>query len=327
MLEDLDVIYNPHNFSLNEVEETYDAFEGEHDVYEDYEYAFEKDKDIEEDGLDNNILDFDFSEIRGRDFRKAFRTAKRKVRRPVPRKKRRRRRLDKFVEVKKQAEIFAKDRGDNEIEKVIVPENRQIIVEGISDFILDRSTGAKKIKEVGYYNGKRLQELVFTFNNASSLTDFELEIFNPSAPLDYLYSTSLNINDKIEVAGGSTAYTDVLFNLLANPTMIPSARFVITGPDVAAQSAQPMLFRNKNIQGELKVKPLNLNLKLDIMQESIDIVNFDIEEDLNRAFVPDGMDIISYKVLAGHTVTMAFFFKQVSLKKVFFKESRKRGVL
>lgn len=327
MLENLEYSYNPYHFSLNKEKETYDAFEGEHDVYEDYDYAFEKDREIEDDGLDDNILDFDFSEIRGGDFRRSFRQAKRQVRRPVPRKKRARKKLDKFVEVRKQAEVFAKRRGDKEIERVIVPENRKLIIEGVSDFILDRSSGAKKIKEIGYYNGKKLEQLVFTFNNTDSLTDFELDIFDPSTPLDYLYSTSLNINDKIKVAGGSTAYTDVLFNILANPTMIPSARFVISGPDVPLQSAQAMLFKNKNIQGDLKIKPLNLNLKLDIMQDSIDIVNFDIEEDLSRAFVPDGMDIIRYKVLAGHTVTMAFFFKQVSIKKVFFKESRKRGIL
>jgi hypothetical protein len=47
-----------------------------------------------------------------------------------------------------------------------------------------------------------------------------------------------------------------------------------------------------------------------------------MHESLNRPFIPDGMDVIKYTVLAGMTVTMAFFYKQVNLKKVFFQEAR-----
>ena len=53
-----------------------------------------------------------------------------------------------------------------------------------------------------------------------------------------------------------------------------------------------------------------------------DIVFFDIMDMLNRPFIPDGMDIIDYTVLPGMTVTMCFFYEQVSLKKVFYKEAK-----
>jgi hypothetical protein len=43
---------------------------------------------------------------------------------------------------------------------------------------------------------------------------------------------------------------------------------------------------------------------------------------LGRPFIPDGMDVIEYKILAGNSVTMCFFYKQVSLKKVFIEEAR-----
>jgi hypothetical protein len=40
------------------------------------------------------------------------------------------------------------------------------------------------------------------------------------------------------------------------------------------------------------------------------------------------MDIMKYKVLPQMTVTMALFFDQISLKKVFRKEARKdKGLL
>jgi hypothetical protein len=35
------------------------------------------------------------------------------------------------------------------------------------------------------------------------------------------------------------------------------------------------------------------------------------------------MSVINYNVLAGNTVTMAFFYEQKSIKKLFFEEARK----
>jgi hypothetical protein len=142
-------------------------------------------------------------------------------------------------------------------------------------------------------------------------------------PLDYLQSTSQNLNDKIQVAGGAVSYSDVLFNLLANPMLIVNARFVFSGPNMIGQQAIPLSVQNKRVDGVVKIDPLNLGLQVDNMQVFGDIVNFDIMKTLNRAFIPDGMDIMKYKVLANHTVTMCFFYKQVSLKRVFYDEARK----
>ena len=72
--------------------------------------------------------------------------------------------------------------------------------------------------------------MILTFNNNSAV-DFEVQVFNPSMPLDYMFSTGQNINDKVTVGGGVVSYTDVLFNMLANPTLIPNATFVFAGPN------------------------------------------------------------------------------------------------
>jgi hypothetical protein len=141
-------------------------------------------------------------------------------------------------------------------------------------------------------------------------------------PLDYLYSTSLNLNNKIQVAGGAVAYSDVLFNLLANPALFINAKFVIAGPQVQQQLSVPLQVINKSIEGVEKIDPLNVALQIDNMQVQNDMVVFDIMKNLNRPYIPDGMDVVSYKVLAGNTVTMSFWYKQVSLKKVFYKEAR-----
>lgn len=213
------------------------------------------------------------------------------------------------------------------ISKVVVPDDKKVIVQGVSDFIIDKKGTADSVKNIGYYKGKKLKELVFTFNNDSALP-FELELFNPSMPLDYLYSTSLNINDKIQVAGGEVSYTDVLFNMLANSIMIPNAKFVFSGATVSQQKVQPIKMINKSITGEQKIYPFNLDLQIDTMQVQSDLVFFDFFDTINRPYIPDGMDIMKYKVLPNMTVTMAFFFDQISLKKVFRKEARNdKGLL
>jgi hypothetical protein len=257
--------------------------------------------------FDKAVMDTDFSEIRGRKFGRVLKKARRKVK---P--------LSKEFGVKRDADIIG---GRKQLSNVIVPRNRKVIVEGVSDFMLSTDSKDDAVRNIGYYKGKKLKQLVLTFNNDSAI-DFELELFNPSMPLDYLYSTSLNINDKIQVAGGIVSYTDVLYNLLANPTMIPNAKFVYAGASLTAQKSQPLIFKNKNDEGKQKVHPLNLDIEVDRMQQQGDIIFFDIMEGINRPFIPDGMDVISYKVLAGMTVTMAFFYEQVSLKKVFYKEAR-----
>ena len=222
--------------------------------------------------------------------------------------------------VKRKATVIG--RNEKKLSKVIVPSDRKVIVEGVSKFILSQEQKDDTLKNIGYYKGEKLNELVLTFNNNSPL-DFNLELFNPSMPLDYLYSTSLNLNDKITVAGGAVSYSDVLFNLLANPAFIVNCKFVFAGPTVNQQIAIPLQVKNKAITGIEKIDPLQLSLQLDTMQFANDIIFFDIMQNLNRPFIPDGMDVIGYKVLPFMTVTMAFFYKQVSLKKVFYEEARK----
>ena len=64
------------------------------------------------------------------------------------------------------------------------------------------------------------------------------------------------------------------------------------------------------------------------MQVAKDIVFFDFFDTINRPYIPDGMDVIKYTVLPNMTVTMAFFYDQISLKKVFRKEARNdKGLL
>jgi hypothetical protein len=226
--------------------------------------------------------------------------------------------LSKEIGVKKGARLVG---GQKKISRVIVPRDKKVIVEGVSKFILSKDTKDDALKQIGYYKGKKLKELVLIFNNNSPL-DFNLELFNPSMPLDYLYNTSLNLNDKISVANSPISYSDVLFNLLANPTMIVNAVFTFAGPSVNSQISQSLQFTNKEITGTQLIHPINLNLQLDIMQVFGYVVNFEIMKTLERPFIPDGMDVIKYKVLAGMTVTMGFYYRQKSLKKFFYKEAR-----
>jgi len=203
--------------------------------------------------------------------------------------------------------------------RVIVPAN-SVIVEGVSDFILDQSQEADSIRNIGYWKGKKLEKLILVMNNDSAI-DFSFSLFNPSMPLDYLYSTSLNLNNKIEVAGG-VEYTDILFNLLANPMLIRQAQIVTTGARQVEQQAVALQFQDKCANGTVEVMPLNLALKVDTMQVFSNTVSFDLQQSLNRPYIPDGMHVINYKVLTGNTVTACFYYEQMSIAKLFFKEAR-----
>ena len=216
--------------------------------------------------------------------------------------------------------------GEN-IKKIIVPDSRKVTVEKVNKYILSKDPRISAQKRIGYYKGKKLEELVLIFNNPSAV-DFNLEIFNPSMPLDYIYSTTQNLNDMITVAGGNVSYSDVLFNLLANTTLIPNAKFVFAGNRLLEQLVQPIIVKNKAINGEQKVYPFNLDLSVDTMQVANDIVTFDFYDTINRPFIPDGMDVLQYKILAGMSVTMVFFYEQINLKKVFYNEAKfDRGLL
>jgi len=242
------------------------------------------------------------------------------VRKPLPVKRKLKALTKEFAAVKK-TNIISK--GEKGIGKVIIPRDRKVIIEGVNSFILSDTKETDQYKKIGYYKGKKLQQLVFIFNNNSPV-DFTLELFNPSMPLDYLYSTSQNLNDVIKVAGGEVSYTDVLFNILANPVFIPNATFTISGPLKTQQTAVPLQITNKFVNGVVKIDPLNLALQIDNMQVDGNDISFDFYDTMNRPYVPDGMEIISYKILAGNTVTIGFFYEQKSIKKLFFPEARKR---
>jgi hypothetical protein len=232
-----------------------------------------------------------------------------------------RRKVIQDLPVEKNATIRGRNR--KLISKVIVPRDREVIVEGISKFILSQDKRDEKIKQIGYKDGKKLKELILEINNDTDI-DFNLNLFDPSMPLDYLYATSQNLNNRVTVAGGNAQYSDICFNLLANPPIIHSAYFTFSGPSgqLTKQTALAMKFINKNMQGYKKIDPVNLSLKIDNMQTFNYVIAFDLNDSLNRPFIPDGMDVINYTIFAGMRVTMAYFYEQVQIKDVFYEEAR-----
>jgi hypothetical protein len=295
----------------------FSSFEGAEDWSGADEYveaydSFKEDSDTDDKLTIDELDDIDFSEFKGN-----FKSKLGKISNRISTAKKKR--------VKKK---FAK-KGKRKIkQRILIPSDRQVIIEGVDRFMLSNDVKDDAIKNIGFYKGEKLKELVLTFNNATG-QDLTMELFNPSMPLDYLYSTSLNLNDRVQVAGGGlVSYSDVLFNLLANPTLLVNAKMVFSGANLQNQINQPLFFKNKTIEGRQRVEPLQTQLYIDNMQVANDIVFFDIKEGLNRPYIPDGMDIIEYTILAGMTVTIAFFYKQHSLKKFFFKEARmSKGVL
>ena len=226
--------------------------------------------------------------------------------------------LTKEFGVKQQATIQG---GNKQISNIYVPADKKVIVEGVNKFILNRTPETDVIKNIGYYEGKKLKELILIFNNTTP-NPFTIELFNPSAPLDYLYSTGQNLNNQIQVAGGEVAYSDVLYNLLGNPTLVPNAKFTFNGPNMASQKNVPLIYKDKEIDGKQFIQPLNIDLQIDNMQVQNDVVFFDVNKILGRPFVPDGMDVVNYTVLPGMVVVMCWYYTQKSLKKVLYPEVR-----
>jgi len=208
----------------------------------------------------------------------------------------------------------------------IVPADKVVTLNGVTSFKITKPQPQYSPSKIGYYEGKKLNKIVLNINN-NGLVNFTTELFNPSAPLDYLYSTSQTLNDKIGVNGSSElSYTDVLFSLLANPTLIVNSTItssVLNGTNtVKNQLAQPMTFVNKKLNGNVAMHPSNIALNIDTMQPQNDIVYYDIVSSLGRPFIPDGMDIIQYTILAGMGVNIAFYYKQVQLKKLLLQEAK-----
>jgi hypothetical protein len=295
---------------------------------EDFEYLAEGDAAPYYEVDDSVLDDIDFSSIGGKSFKTSLSQLNKKYKRNrrnklfSPRKKTAP--LNKRIDVKRRATIYGKNPCENTTKKVIVPDQYGVIIKGVSDFIVEDK--CPDFRGIGYYKCKKLKELVLTINNNSPIP-FNFDLFNPSMPLDYLFSTSGNLNNKITVAGGVISYSDVLFNILANPTHIVNAKFTFAGPSVAAQQIEPIILKNKTIEGVQMLEPLQLSLQIDIMQVLNDIVFFDFQRGINRPFIPDGMDVLQYRVLPFNTVTLAFFYRQKSLKKFFFNEARNSSKL
>jgi hypothetical protein len=214
------------------------------------------------------------------------------------------------------------------ISKIMIPRDRKVIVEGANKLMLSEDKRDDLVKKLGYFNGKKLQELIIEINNDGE-TDFPISLFDPSMPLDYLYNTSQNLNNRIIVGGGALQYSDLMFNQLANPLLIHSAYFTFEGTNaqILSQESLAMQFANKNAQGYKKIDPVNLSLKIDNMQSFNNVIAFDLHESLNRPFIPDGMDVINYTIYAGVKATLVFFYEQVHVKDVYYEEARKSKTL
>lgn len=330
---------------------SWDEFDilGNLDSSDSEEHLFFEGNDQEEQ-MDENFIeidDFDFSSLSGKNFKNDFKKINRatkgkrvltkkpqlttKTPRPTLAKNPKKSLLKSKVQpinvgVKRSAVIKSKF-GKPTTQRVIVPDDRKVIVEGVDSFILSNTKESDAIRNIGYYEGEKLKELVLIINNDTP-NAFDIELFNPSSPLDWLFSTSQNLNNSIAVAGDNkVSYSDMLFNLLANPTLIPNAKFTATGINAVAQFNQAMFFKNKNIAGHEIINPIQNSLNIDIDQNQKQIVYWDIMETLGRAYIPDGMDVIQYKVLPFTNVVFGFYYKQVSLKRFFFKEARNKKIL
>jgi hypothetical protein len=305
--------------------EFFDSFNGDQVDNVMPEIVVPSEKKVDE--FDQIVNDLDFSSFAGSSFKKSLKKVNYKIRekqsapanKRIPLAKRRPMKpLDKTFGVETKATIHG---GFKKMGRVIVPNNRPVIIEGVDRFILSDNPADNALRSIGYWNGKKLNELVMTFNNNSAI-DFNLSLFNPSMPLDYLQSTGQNLNDKIEVGGGAISYSDLLFNIVGNPILVRNCKFVISGPQASAQQAVALRVQDKYVNGVTEVIPMNLSLQIDTMQVEGNTISFDISRTINRPFIPDGMDVIGYNVLAGNTVTMCFYYEQKSLKKLFYPEAR-----
>jgi hypothetical protein len=233
--------------------------------------------------------------------------------------------LHKDWGVKKFADIESK--GKKAITNIIVPRDRKTIIEGVNRFILSDNCGAVDLKSIGYCNGKKLKEMVFIINNEGNI-NYTVELFNPSTPMDYYQATSQNINDKISVAGqnvNGVQYTDVLSHMMSNPTRIINSKIVITAPNsniLFAQRDFNFNITQKDLRAYTDTEPINIPQLLDKFQFQSNILAFNFQNELNRPYVPDGMDILRYTILAGCTVSIAFYYEQKMLKKYFYKDLR-----
>ena len=292
---------------------------------------FDDSEEEEQDDDSLSITDIDFSNISGKTTKDKLKKIKRKTSEAkiIPKEKKfKTTSKTKRLVAKKNVEYeFNSKKGVNVETQIRLPDDREVLITGVDKFILSQDDKNNAQKNIGYYKGEKLQELVLIINNTTP-TDLDIQFFNPSSPLDYLYSTSNNLNTRISVAGNNkVSYSDLMFNILANPTIIPNAKFAVAGLQKPAQINQPLTIINKNIAGHEKIFPIQNALNIDIDQTQDYILYWDIQKTLGRMYIPDGMDILQYKVLAGMTVIFGFYYKQVQIKKVFWEEARNKGIL
>jgi hypothetical protein len=313
------------------------------------------------DQVDDILDDFDYSDFEGNNFQENFAKVKSKIQKVVVPKGRtvivegekqptqiskkikpvrQKRSLTRDTSIKSDQEnvldipvqegdeALIKGRNKKLISKVVIPRGRNVIVEGASKLMLSEDKRDDLVKKLGYYKGKKLQELIIEIDEVGE-TNFPISLFDPSMPLDYLYNTSQNLNNRITVGGGSLQYSDLMFNILANPPIIHSAYFTFEGTNaqIMRQEVLALQFANKNAQGYKKIDPVNLSLKIDNMQTFNNVIAFDLHESLNRPFIPDGMDVINYTIYAGVKATLVFFYEQVHIKDVFYEEARNSKTL
>lgn len=293
--------------------------------------SFVESKDFSNASGDNSqamFNDIDFSEIKGKSVKTSLYKAKDKLRRkniilgknakrkPLP--------LTKKFEVKPNTtkNINSKGNKDKTIRNVLVSKDQTLIINGVSDFILNKANDG--VRNIGYYKGEKLSKLLLTFNNTNG-NDLTIDIFNPNGIFKYFIANSQDLDDRIVVGDGGITYSEVLYNLLANPTIITGAKFQFqcnTQLQLTRQINEPLFFTNKDIRSYTAVKPSTITI--DAYQYLSNVVDFDILEEQNRPFFPNGTDTIRYNIYAGTTASMCFYYKQHVLIEEFFKLAKEK---
>jgi hypothetical protein len=261
---------------------------------------------------DEDIYDLDFSGVSGNDFKKSLKNVKKGIKKVQGQKKKKAKKNKAFIENSKKSKRLR-------IAKISVPSDRMLTVEDVDRYVM--SDEYDWSKDIEHYKGKKLKQVILIFDNSNSAVDVTLDLFDPSSMVDYLQSNTQNINNQIIVADGVVKYSDFLFNILANPLMVINAKFVLAGSNITGQINENMFFKNKNSEGKMETVPTSLSMQINVNQKQRTVICFNLKENLNRPFIPDGMDVMQYKVLAGNSVYMVFYCEQHLLKKILFDEA------
>lgn len=278
-------------------------------------------------GNDNSMFgDIDFSEIKGKTNKQIISKANAKIRSKklmtsINKKRKNALPLTKKHPIKQNSTTNIKTKHlsgkSKSIKNILVSNDQKVIINGVSNFMIDKTKDS--LRNIGYWEGKKLNKLLLTFNNTNG-NDLTLDLFNPNSWGKYFMANSQDLDDRIIVGDGSIKYSEVLFNIIANPTMIPSARFSFSCPteeQLERQLNVPLNFTNKDLRSNTVVKPYTF--EIDEYQFQNNIVLFDIIESINRPFFPNGTDTAIYTIYAGTTASLCFYYKQYTLIEQFFK--------